>query len=370
MTMVDRASDPRLPRPANEPPLDRFTIDRIQPLERPAADRPLPHPPPDYPPPSGPPPSGPPPTGPPPTGRPPMGPPRSGSLPVGPPPSGPPRTATPSGPPPGYDGPRYAAQPPSAPPPQAYVGGWAQSSRPGESAAIVVDGRAPAAQPRPAIRPSVSVSAPRPTTAEAAPPPPPPPLPPPPPPLPPPPRPVQPLPPPPPPSFVRAGPASGADRPRPTGLSVSGPPPPDRPPPDRPPPGRPAQASRLPSVHPPRPAQGANTFATDADLVARIRLLAEQLDLALSELALRRAAYRQTRDDEGSASPWLTTELERLAVPRVARALAAELAALERLRLWAQELYALHTDARARGVMPPTSPPPTPGNPRVPGTVS
>nr|MDT0667645.1 hypothetical protein [Micromonospora sp. DSM 115978] len=87
--------------------------------------------------------------------------------------------------------------------------------------------------------------------------------------------------------------------------------------------------------------------------------LAEQLDLALSELALRRAAYRQARDDEGMASPWLTTELDRLAVPRVARALAAELAALERLRLWAQELHALHIEARARGLMPPTTPPPS-----------
>ena len=293
---------------------------------------------------------------------------------MGPPPSGPPRTATPSGPPPGYDGPRYTAQPPSAPPPQAYVGGWAQSSRPGESAAIVVDGRAPAAQPRPAIRPSVSVSAPRPTT----------------------PRPHRhhrrhrnrhhrgrssrsrrhhrrrcPCRPSvwcrSPPAYWAVGVGTTSARPAPARPAPPDRPPPDRPPPDRPPPGRPTQAS---SLHPPRPAQGANTFATDADLVARIRLLAEQLDLALSELALRRAAYRQIRDDEGTASPWLTTELDRLAVPRVARALAAELAALERLRLWAQELYALHTDARARGVMPPTSPPPTPGNPRVPGTVS
>jgi hypothetical protein len=104
------------------------------------------------------------------------------------------------------------------------------------------------------------------------------------------------------------------------------------------------------SVHPPRHV-GANTFATDADLLARVMLLSEQLNLALSELALRRAAYCQVRDDEGAASPWLATELDRLAVPRVAKALAAELAALERLRLWAQEVHALHTEARARGVM-------------------
>ncbi len=90
---------------------------------------------------------------------------------------------------------------------------------------------------------------------------------------------------------------------------------------------------------------------SDADLLARMALLAEQLDLALSELALCRAKYRQACDDDGADAPWLHSELDRLSLPRVARALSAELAALERVRLWAQELDGLHDQARTRSLL-------------------
>jgi hypothetical protein len=90
---------------------------------------------------------------------------------------------------------------------------------------------------------------------------------------------------------------------------------------------------------------------TDADLRARIGLLSEQLDLALSELALCRAKYRQACDDDSANDPWLRGELDRLSRPRVARALSAELAALERFRLWAQELHGLHDQARTRSLL-------------------
>jgi hypothetical protein len=80
-------------------------------------------------------------------------------------------------------------------------------------------------------------------------------------------------------------------------------------------------------------------------------LLTEQVDLAMSELALCRAKYRQACEDEGLGAPWLRTELDQLALPRVARALAAELVALDRFRLWAQELDHLHEQARTRRIL-------------------
>jgi hypothetical protein len=91
--------------------------------------------------------------------------------------------------------------------------------------------------------------------------------------------------------------------------------------------------------------------ASDADLIARMALLTEQVDLALSELALCRAKYRQACDDDGLAAPWLRTDMDQLRLPRVARALAAELAAVERVRLWAQELDFLQDQARTRGLL-------------------
>ncbi|MBL7518027.1 hypothetical protein I6A84_07815 [Frankia sp. CNm7] len=75
-------------------------------------------------------------------------------------------------------------------------------------------------------------------------------------------------------------------------------------------------------------------------------MVREQVDYALAEIALARAAFRRAREDEGLGWPYRDTELDLLRRPRVAHALACELAGVERLRVWAQELYWLQEQNR------------------------
>jgi hypothetical protein len=91
--------------------------------------------------------------------------------------------------------------------------------------------------------------------------------------------------------------------------------------------------------------------ASNAELDARMALLSEQLILTMGEVILGRAAYERVCEDEVAADPWLFRPLDQLTSPRVARALASRLAAIERFRLWAQELDWLQREARARGLL-------------------
>jgi hypothetical protein len=91
-------------------------------------------------------------------------------------------------------------------------------------------------------------------------------------------------------------------------------------------------------------------------VVARLALVGEQVEFAMSEIALRRAALRRVYEEEFPGSRWLPGPIETIANPRIARALAGELAAIHRLRWWAQELYFLQDLAAAR--LPPPPPPP------------
>ena len=84
-----------------------------------------------------------------------------------------------------------------------------------------------------------------------------------------------------------------------------------------------------------------------ADLAARRSVVREQVDYALAEIALAKAAFRRACDDTGrSGWPFRDSELDLLRRPAVAHALARELAGVERLRVWAQELYWLQEQNR------------------------
>jgi len=84
-----------------------------------------------------------------------------------------------------------------------------------------------------------------------------------------------------------------------------------------------------------------------ADLAARRAVVREQVDYALAEIALAKAAFRRACDDTGrSGWPFRDSELGLLRRPAVAHALARELAGVERLRVWAQELYWLQEQNR------------------------
>ncbi len=80
-------------------------------------------------------------------------------------------------------------------------------------------------------------------------------------------------------------------------------------------------------------------------------MLAEQIEISQAEIVLYRAAYERASEEEAADRPWLRGPLERLAVPRLAHALARELDAMERFRLWAEELYYLQEEARATGLL-------------------
>ncbi|EFC81876.1 hypothetical protein [Parafrankia sp. EUN1f] len=80
-------------------------------------------------------------------------------------------------------------------------------------------------------------------------------------------------------------------------------------------------------------------------------MVTEQVDFALAEVALLGAAYRRAGHD-GADWRWPPESLQNLARPEVARALAAQLAAVARLRLWAQELYWLQEQVRLRAMVP------------------
>jgi hypothetical protein len=80
-----------------------------------------------------------------------------------------------------------------------------------------------------------------------------------------------------------------------------------------------------------------------------VAVVGEQVDYALAEIALARAAFRRACEEEVPGWPWLGREIDTLRRPRVARALARELDAMERLRVWAQELYWLQEQAGVRG---------------------
>ncbi|SNQ52165.1 conserved hypothetical protein [Frankia canadensis] len=89
---------------------------------------------------------------------------------------------------------------------------------------------------------------------------------------------------------------------------------------------------------------------SNEDLMARIHLLAEQVDYALAEIVLRRAAYQRAWEDEPDWQ-WTSGGVEALRHPPVAEALALQLGAVERLRLWAQEMHWLQEQARLRGLL-------------------
>jgi hypothetical protein len=118
--------------------------------------------------------------------------------------------------------------------------------------------------------------------------------------------------------------------------------------------GRPGRAGRVRGDPASPPAfGGAPPFVSDADVMARLALLGEQVEFALSEIALRRAALRRVCEEEFPGARWLPGPIETLANPRIARALAGELAAVHRLRWWAQELYGLQDMAATRFPPPP-----------------
>jgi len=99
------------------------------------------------------------------------------------------------------------------------------------------------------------------------------------------------------------------------------------------------------------PAYSGSPLVSDADIRARLALVSEQVDFALAEVALHGAAYRRLAQEEADWQ-WSPAAPETLARPRVARALAAQLEAVGRLRLWAQELYWLQEQARLRRLLP------------------
>jgi hypothetical protein len=83
------------------------------------------------------------------------------------------------------------------------------------------------------------------------------------------------------------------------------------------------------------------------DLAARHLVVREQVDLALAEIALAKAAFRRACEDAGRPGwPFRDTELDLMRRPAVAHALSCELAGVERLRVWAQELYWLQEQNR------------------------
>ncbi|MGF7233559.1 MAG: hypothetical protein ACQSGP_01170 [Frankia sp.] len=90
---------------------------------------------------------------------------------------------------------------------------------------------------------------------------------------------------------------------------------------------------------------------TDLELLARIELMSDQLMTARAEAVLARAAYNRACDDEAAASLGPPSPMAQLLAPRVARALAGRLAAVERFALWARELDRLQREARARGLL-------------------
>ncbi|CAO5192976.1 Chorismate mutase [Frankia sp. AiPs1] len=100
----------------------------------------------------------------------------------------------------------------------------------------------------------------------------------------------------------------------------------------------------------PMPTYRGHPHVADVDLLARIQLLVEQMDYALAEIALRRAAYWRVCEEEADWQ-WAPGGVEGLRRPPVAEALALLLAALGRLRLWAQELHWLQEQARLRGLL-------------------
>lgn len=91
--------------------------------------------------------------------------------------------------------------------------------------------------------------------------------------------------------------------------------------------------------------------ATDLELLARIELMADQLMTARAEAVLARAAYHRACEDEAAASVGFLSPMAQLVAPRVARALAGRLAAVERFALWARELDRLQREAHARGLL-------------------
>ncbi|OHV27318.1 hypothetical protein BBK14_04980 [Parafrankia soli] len=80
-------------------------------------------------------------------------------------------------------------------------------------------------------------------------------------------------------------------------------------------------------------------------------MVTEQVDFALAEVALRGAAYRRAAQDAADWQ-WPPESPQNLARPVVARALLAQLTAVARLRLWAQELYWLQEQVRLRAMVP------------------
>jgi hypothetical protein len=82
-----------------------------------------------------------------------------------------------------------------------------------------------------------------------------------------------------------------------------------------------------------------------------MQLVGEQIEITQAEIVLYRAAYERASEEEIADRPWLRGSLERLMIPRLARALARELDAMERFRLWAEELYYLQEEARAHGFL-------------------
>jgi hypothetical protein len=89
----------------------------------------------------------------------------------------------------------------------------------------------------------------------------------------------------------------------------------------------------------PTPPRLGEPVAEENTIRWRRELIYEQLELARAEIALSRAAYRRALEEEGAAQPWLTRPIDLVGLPRVNRALRLELAALDRFRLWALELY-------------------------------
>jgi len=87
-----------------------------------------------------------------------------------------------------------------------------------------------------------------------------------------------------------------------------------------------------------RPAVGEER-GSRADLATRYAVVREQVDYALAEIALARAAFRRASEEDGPGWPFRDNELDILRRPAVAHALACELTAVERLRVWAQELH-------------------------------
>ncbi|WP_347176911.1 hypothetical protein [Parafrankia sp. EAN1pec] len=84
---------------------------------------------------------------------------------------------------------------------------------------------------------------------------------------------------------------------------------------------------------------------------ARLAMVTEQVDFALAEVALRGAAYRRAAQDAADWQ-WPPESPQNLSRPVVARALLAQLTAVARLRLWAQELYWLQEQVRLRAMVP------------------